>query len=121
MIFKIMIKCAPINFASTLIYHICLVIEQKQKRFYTRGTLKGIIIHNCLKSLPCIVIGEDHCIKKSINYLSCIEGKGDLKDIHCTAQNAAFLYLKISFTKTDFVCFLASGTFSIMRFRIASK
>ena len=52
MIFKIMIKCAPINFASTLIYHICLVIEQKQKRFYTRKTLKGIIISQLPKIPP---------------------------------------------------------------------
>ena len=27
--------------------------------------------------------------KEKVNYLSCIGGKGDGKDIHCNAQNAA--------------------------------
>ena len=36
---------------------------------------------------------EDPWIKKRVNYLSCIEGKGGLKDIHCSAQNEAlFVY-----------------------------
>ena len=32
-------------------------------------------------------MGWDPLIKKSVNYLSCIEGEGGLKDIHCIAQN----------------------------------
>ena len=35
------------------------------------------------------MIGRDPGVKKRANYLSCVEGKGGLKDIHCTAQNAA--------------------------------
>ena len=62
---------------------------QIKKRFYSRGTLRGIRIsrlaniptlyHNCLRSF----------IKKGVNCLSCIEGKGGGKDIHCIAQNDA--------------------------------
>ena len=37
---------------------------------------------------PFIVIGWDPWNKKRV-YLSCIEGKGGLKDIYCIAQNAA--------------------------------
>ena len=55
----------------------------KEKRFYTRGTLRGIQISR----LSFILNGWDPLIKKSVNYLSCIEGKGCLKDIHCIAQN----------------------------------
>ena len=29
-------------------------------------------------------------INKRVDYLSCIEVKGGLKDIHCIAQNAGF-------------------------------
>ena len=32
---------------------------------------------------------EDPGIKKRVNYLSCIEGKGGLKDIGCSEQNDA--------------------------------
>ena len=35
------------------------------------------------------MIGSDPWIKKRVNYLSCIEGKGGLKEIHCIAQNVA--------------------------------
>ena len=40
--------------------------------------------------------------KEKVNYLSCIGGKGDGKDIHCNAQNAALFVdlLKISFITT---------------------
>ena len=34
------------------------------------------------------MIGRDPWSKKKVNYLSCIEGKGDGKDIHRSAQNA---------------------------------
>ena len=42
-------------------------------------------------------------IKKGGNYLSCIEGKGGLKDFYCIAQNAAlFVDLsKISFYQSE--------------------
>ena len=44
------------------------------------------------------MIGWDPWIKKIINYLSCIEGKGGLKDNHCIAQNDVLFvdYYKIS-------------------------
>ena len=59
----------------------------KQKRFYTKEPLRSICISRF------IVIGWDSWIKKSVNYLSCIEGKGVLKDINCIAQNAALFYI----------------------------
>ena len=31
--------------------------------------------------------------RKRVNYLSCIEGKGDMKGIHCIEQNAANYHL----------------------------
>ena len=31
-------------------------------------------------------------IKKMVNYLSCIERKGGLKDLHCIEQNAALFF-----------------------------
>ena len=36
-----------------------------------------------------MVIGGDPSVKKRVNYLNCIEVKGDGKDIHWSAQNAA--------------------------------
>ena len=70
--------------------------------------------HDWLKSPRFIVIGWDSSIKKRVVYLSCIELKGSLKDIHCTAQNAP-LYVdlyKTSFrivknTKKITTCFMA--------------
>ena len=35
------------------------------------------------------MIDWDPSIKKKVNYLSCIEGKGGLKAFQCIAQNAA--------------------------------
>jgi len=35
------------------------------------------------------MIDWDPSIKKRVNYLNFMEGKGELKDIHCIAQNAA--------------------------------
>ena len=35
------------------------------------------------------MIGWDPWDMKMVNYYSCIEGKGDDKDIQCNAQNAA--------------------------------
>ena len=46
-------------------------------------------IHVWLKSKLFIVIGWYPSIKKMVNYLSSIEGKGGLKDIHSSALNAA--------------------------------
>ena len=62
---------------------------EELKRFYSKETLRGISISRLAKSLPFSVICCDPWIKKKVNYLICIEGKGNLKDIHCFAQNAA--------------------------------
>ena len=51
-----------------------------QKRFYTKGTLRDKC-YDWLKSLPYIVICCDSRIKKMVNYLIGLEGKGG-KDIH---------------------------------------
>ena len=60
-----------------------------QKRFYTRRTFRGINISR-LDKIPILYRGWPRSlIYKSVNYLSCIEGKGSLKDIQCSAQNAA--------------------------------
>ena len=56
----------------------------KEKRFYTRGTLRSIRIRRLAKSKPFIMIGSDPWSKKRVNYLSCREGKRGGKDIHCT-------------------------------------
>ena len=40
------------------------------------------------------MIGWDPWIKKRVNYLSCIEGKGGLKDFHRIEQNSA-LYVDL--------------------------
>ena len=45
--------------------------------------------YDWLKSISFIIIGWDPWIMKGVNYLSWIEGKEGLKDIHCIAQNAA--------------------------------
>ena len=59
------------------------------KRDYRLEELKGVYgFHDWLKSQPFIVIGCNSRIKKRNNYLSCIEGKGCLKDDHCSAQTA---------------------------------
>ena len=57
--------------------NLSLNIYKKQKRFYTRGTLRSIRI------------SQDTWIKKRSYYLSCIKGRWVLKEIHCIAQNAA--------------------------------
>ena len=63
-----------------------------QKSFYTRETLRSIK-NLWLAKIPTLIeIGWDPWIKKSVNHLSCIEGKGD---IHCSAQNAA-LFVDLS-------------------------
>ena len=49
---------------------------------------KGVIAR--LAKIPTFYRGKwDPWIKKGVNYFSCIEGKGGLKDIHWSAQNAA--------------------------------
>ena len=53
------------------------IIHHKNKRDSTLE--EHIRIHDWLKSL----------ISKRVNYLSCMQGNGGLKDIHCVAQNAA--------------------------------
>ena len=42
-----------------------------------------------------MMIDWDLRIKKRVDYLSCIEGKGGLKDIHCIAQNYVLFFLSI--------------------------
>ena len=46
-------------------------------------------------SLPFIGIAEILELRKWVSFFSCIEGKGDLKEIHCIAQNAA-LFVSLS-------------------------
>ena len=64
--------------------------DPHQKRFYTRGTLRNISI---LRLAKIQTLFRDWLIliliKKRVNYFICIEGKGSLKDIQCSAQNAA--------------------------------
>ena len=61
-----------------------------------RGTIRGVSILRLAK-IPTLY----HDWLGSLNYLSCIEGKGRLKDSHCIAQNAALfvdrLYVKYIF------------------------
>ena len=79
---------APILFSPT-VFHV-LVKQFYQKRFYTRGTLTSIRISQLAKLITTLYrVGWDPWNKKKDNYLSCIEGKGGGKDIHCVAQNAA--------------------------------
>ena len=59
-----------------------------QKRFYNRETIRSIRISRLAK-IPTLYRGRDPWIKNRVNYWCCIEGKGRLKDIHCSAQNAA--------------------------------
>ena len=54
------------------------------------------VFQDWLKSLPFIVVGWDPWIKKTVNYLSCIDVKVGLKDIDCIAQNTAL------FVDTDY-------------------
>ena len=35
------------------------------------------------------MIGGDTLIKKRVNYMSCIEGKGGMKDIYCNTKYVA--------------------------------
>ena len=65
------------------------ILSEKQKRLYTRGTLRSIKIVRLAKIQTFIVIGWDYWFKKRVAYLSCTEEKGDLEDIHRSAQNAA--------------------------------
>ena len=61
----------------------------RQKRFYTRETLRSIRITRLDKNFqPFIVIGREPLNMKRVNYLSCIEGKGGGKEINSSAQNA---------------------------------
>ena len=57
------------------------------KRFYTKGTLRGVMISRLAK-IP--TLNHDRLsslIIKWVNFLSCKEEKGGLKDIPCIAQN----------------------------------
>ena len=49
----------------------------------------GVMISRLANIPNFIVIGWDPWIRKRIDYLSCTEGKGGFKNIHCIAQNAA--------------------------------
>ena len=62
-----------------------LICLQDQLKPQTRGTLRAISI-SPLAKIPTLY--RNPRIRKRYNYLSCIEGKGGLKDIHCIAQNA---------------------------------
>ena len=57
----------------------------KRDSTYTRGTWRSMRINDLLSPLPFIVISWDPWIKKRVNYLSCIEGKGVWKLLlYCT-------------------------------------
>ena len=74
------------------------LFESLQKRFYTRGTLRSIRISRLatVPTLePSIMIGWDPWSKKSVIYLSRIEGKGVGKEIHWNAQNEALFFKNI--------------------------
>ena len=45
---------------------------------------------------------QNNRIKERVNYLSCIEGKGSLIDLHCIAKipHYLFLYYKIFFIQS---------------------
>ena len=55
-----------------------MILNQSNKRDSTLEEQLG-------EFLPFIVISSDPSIKKRVNYLSCIEGKGGLKHIYCIA------------------------------------
>ena len=57
------------------------MIVQKKKRFYTRGTLRGIRISRLAK-IPTLYRDWLRSLNYYCDYLSCIERKGGLKDIH---------------------------------------
>ena len=54
----------------------------RHKRYFTLEEHYGV---KWLKSQPFVVIDWDPWIVKRVNYLSSLEGKGGLKDIHCSA------------------------------------
>ena len=63
-------------------------LKMIQKRFYTRGTLTSTRIPR-LAFIPILYTDWMRSLKlERVNYLICIEGKGDGKDIHCSAQNS---------------------------------
>ena len=64
-------------------------IKLYEKRFYIRGTLRSIR-SSPLSKIPTLYRDWLRSLnKKRVDYLSCIEGEGGLKDIHYSAQNAA--------------------------------
>ena len=65
---------------------VSVLIIGTTKRFYTRGTLRGMRISRFAKIPTLYHDWREPWIKKMVNYLSCIEGKGGLKDIHYIAQ-----------------------------------
>ena len=65
-----------------------------QKRFFTKGTKRGLRISQLAK-IPPLYHGWDPRIKKRAKYLSCLEGKSGFKDINRIAQNAA-LFVSLS-------------------------
>ena len=70
-----------------------------EKRFYTRGTWKGIRIFDWINPLPFFVIGWDPWIRKRFNYLSYIEEKGVCKTftvLHKLPRNL-LIYYKVYF------------------------
>ena len=77
------------------------------KRFYTRETIRGIRISRLAGISPLLMIGWDYWIKRIGNYLSCIEGKGGLKNLWTFAllhklPRYLFLYYKISSIETNY-------------------
>ena len=60
-----------------------------QKRFYTRETLKSLMIPR-LEKIPTLYLDWLRFLKKEMGrFLSCTEGMGVGKDNHCNAQDAA--------------------------------
>ena len=60
------------------------------------------------------MIGRVHSIKKRVNHLSCIEGKGGLKDIYCIARNGAlFVDLLLNLFLCDIMCIQYPHLFSV--------
>ena len=69
-----------------------------EKRFYTRGSLRGIGIYDWLKFLPFIVIGSDPWIIKRVNHLSFIEGVWKTFTVLHKMPHYLLIYYKISFS-----------------------
>ena len=61
------------------------------ERLYIRGTLRGIRNSQLAKIPP--LYNYWLGIKKRFYYLSCMEGKGGLKDNHCIAQIPRYLLI----------------------------